>query len=87
VNPRVANIVEKISAFKLQTIALQEAQAGNVAGATQKLKQAATQLLNLGENELAQAAAQEAQNLQQQGQMSSAGTKRLHYETRKLTQG
>ncbi len=86
VNPRVANIVERISAHKLQTRALQDAQAGNVAGATQKLRQAATQLLNMGENELAQAAMQEAQNLQQQGQMSASGTKRLNYGTRKLTQ-
>ncbi len=86
INPRIANIVEKVSAFKLQTRALQDANDGNVAGATQKLKQAATQLLNLGESELAQAALQEAQNLQQQGQMSASGTKRLNYGTRKLTQ-
>lgn len=86
INPRVANIVEKVSAYKLQTRALQEANAGDVAGATQKLKQAATQLLNLGENDLAQAALQEAQNLQQGGQVSASGTKRLTYGTRKLTQ-
>jgi Ca-activated chloride channel family protein len=86
VNPKVANIVEKISAFKLQTRALQDAQAGNVAGATQKLRQAATRLLELGENDLAQQAMLETQNLQQQGQMSGAGTKRLQYGTRKLTQ-
>lgn len=86
VNPKVANIVEKVSAFKLQTRALQDAQAGNVAGATQKLRQAATRLLELGENELAQQALQETANLQQQGQMSSTGTKRLQYGTRKLTQ-
>jgi Ca-activated chloride channel family protein len=85
-NPRVANLAEKVNAHKLQTRALQDAQAGNIAGATQKLKQAATQLLNLGETQLAQAAMQEAQNLQQQGQMSAAGTKRLSYGTRKLTQ-
>ncbi len=86
INPRVMNLVERVNAHKLQTRALQDAQAGNVAGATQKLKQAATQLLNMGETGLAQQAMQEAQNLQQQGQMSSAGTKRLNYGTRKLTQ-
>lgn len=75
-----------MSAFKLQTRALQEAEAGNIAGATQKLKQAATQLLNLGENDLAQTAMQEAQNLQQGNQVSPTGTKRLTYGTRKLTQ-
>jgi len=86
VNPQIANLVERINAHKLQTRALQDAQAGNIAGATQKLRQAATQLLNMGENDLAQAAMQEAQNLQQQGQMSAPGTKRLNYGTRKLTQ-
>jgi Ca-activated chloride channel family protein len=85
INPRVMNLVERVNAHKLQTRALQDASAGNIAGATQKLKQAATQLLNLGEAELAQQALQEAQNLQQQGQMSAAGTKRLNYGTRKLT--
>ncbi len=82
----VMNLVEKVSVFKLQTRALEEAQAGNVALATQQLRTAATRLLNLGEVELAQAAQQEADNLQQQGQMSAGGTKKLQYGTRKLTQ-
>jgi Ca-activated chloride channel homolog len=87
INQSIANLVEKVSAFRLQTQALKDAQAGNTVGATQKLKQAATQLLNMGETDLANAALQEAQNLQQPGgQMSSAGTKRLNYGTRKLTQ-
>ncbi len=82
----VMNIVEKVTAFKLQTRALEEAKAGNVAGATQKLRAAATRLLDLGEEELANAALQEADNLEKKGQMSAAGTKKLRYETRKLTQ-
>ncbi len=85
-DPRIMNLVEKVSAFKLQTRALDEAKMGDIAGATQKLRAAATRLLNMGETELAQTAQQEADNLQQQGKMSSAGTKKLHYETRKLTQ-
>ncbi|OQY91991.1 MAG: hypothetical protein B6D41_08730 [Chloroflexi bacterium UTCFX4] len=86
INPQVMNIVERVSAHRLQTQALSDAQAGNIPGATQKLKAAATRLLNIGESQLAQDAMQEANNLQQQGQMSSAGTKRLNYGTRKLTQ-
>lgn len=82
----VMNLVEKVSVFKLQTRALEEAQAGNVALATQQLRAAATRLLSLGEADLAQAAEQEANNLQQQGQMSASGTKKLHYGTQKLTQ-
>ena len=82
----VMNIVEKVTAFKLQTRALEEAKLGNVAGASQKLRAAATRLLEMGEEELAQSAIEEADNLEKSGQMSARGTKKLRYETRKLTQ-
>jgi Ca-activated chloride channel family protein len=85
-DPAVMNIVEKVTAFKLQTRALEEAKMGNVAGASQKLRAAATRLLELGEEDLAQSALEEAENLEKSGQMSSHGTKKLRYETRKLTQ-
>jgi Ca-activated chloride channel family protein len=85
-NPRVMNIVEKVTAHKLQTRALDEAAAGNIAGATQKLRAAATRLLELGEEELAQTALDEAKRLERGESMSSRGTKKLRYETRKLTQ-
>lgn len=84
--PEVMNIVEKVTAFKLQTRALEEAKLGNVAGASQKLRAAATRLLEMGEDELAQSALEEAENLEKSGQMSARGTKKLRYETRKLTQ-
>ncbi len=85
-DPRIMNTVEKVTAFKLQTRALDEAGLGNIAGATQKLRAAATRLLELGEPNLAHAAQQEAENLERTGQMSSSGTKKLRYQTRKLTQ-
>mgnify|MGYP001228365188 CR=1 FL=1 len=86
INAQVMNLVETVSAYKLQTRALDDAGRGDVAGATVKLRAAATRLLGLGEDELAQAALQEADNLDQQGSLSSAGTKKLRYETRRLTQ-
>jgi Ca-activated chloride channel family protein len=82
----VMNLVEKVTAFKLQTRALEEAKLGNVAGASQKLRAAATRLLEMGEQDLAQSALEEADNLEKSGQMSARGTKKLRYETRKLTQ-
>jgi Ca-activated chloride channel family protein len=82
----VMNIVEKVTAFKLQTRALEEAKMGNVAGASQTLRAAATRLLEMGEEDLAQSAMEEAENLEKSGQMSSYGTKKLRYQTRKLTQ-
>ena len=84
--PEVMNMVERVSAFNLQTRALEQAQLGDIVGATQKLRAAATRLLDLNEHDLADTALTEAQALEQQGAMSSAGTKKLRYETRKLTQ-
>jgi Ca-activated chloride channel family protein len=83
VNAPVMNIVEKVSAFKLQTRALQDVQAGNVSGATQKLQSAVTRLLSQGETELAQTMQQEINNLQQSGQLSSEGQKTIKFGTRK----
>jgi Ca-activated chloride channel homolog len=82
----IMNIVEKVTAFKLQTRALEEAKLGNIAGASQQLRAAATRLLEMGEEELGRSALEEAENLEKTGQMSSLGTKKLRYETRKLTQ-
>ncbi len=86
VDPQIMNLVERLTAYKLQNRALDEAAAGNIVGATQKLRAAATRLLEMGEEDLAQAAQQEADSLEKQGQMSDSGTRKLRYETRKLTQ-
>ncbi len=86
VNAEVMNLVEKVSAFKLQTRALTEAEAGNIAAATKKLQAAATVLLNLGEDDLAKAAEREILSLKKTGALSAAATKKLEYGTRKLTQ-
>lgn len=83
VHAPVMNVVEKVSAFKLQTRALKDLQAGNVSGATQKLKSAVTRLLSQGEAELAQTMQQEITNLEQSGQVSSEGQKTMKFGTRK----
>lgn len=83
VHAPVMNIVEKVSAFKLQTRALQDLQSGDVANATQKLKSAVTRLLNQGEVELAEAMQREVQNLEQSGQLTSEGQKTIKFGTRK----
>jgi Ca-activated chloride channel family protein len=85
-DPRVMNLVEKVTAFKLQTRALSEAEAGNLAGATQKLRAAATRLLDLGELDLAQKAQAQAEQLEQGKSMSAESQKELRYATRRLTQ-
>ncbi len=85
-DPRVMNLVEKVTAFKLQTRALAEAEAGNLRGATQKLRAAATRLLDLGELDLAGKAQQQADQLEQGGGLSAETQKELRYATRRLTQ-
>ncbi len=79
------NLVEKVTAFKLQTRALDAARMGDTEGASRQLRAAATRLLQIGEKQLAEAAIAEAENLEEKGEMSSAGTKKLRYATRKLT--
>ncbi|MGQ9826299.1 MAG: vWA domain-containing protein [Roseiflexus sp.] len=85
-DPRVMNLVEKVTAFKLQTRALAEAEAGNLSGATQKLRAAATRLLDLGELELAQKVSEQAAHLEQGQAISVENQKELRYATRRLTQ-
>jgi len=84
-DPRVMNSVEKATTFKLQTRALQASMAGDVTGATRNLRAAATRLLNLGETELAEAAEKEAEKIEAEGLVSTAATKKLTFETRKLS--
>lgn len=80
----VMNSVERVSAFKLQTRALSEAEAGNITGATQKLRGAATRLLQLGEVDAAADLQAQAASLDRQGANSNTlkaleygGTRRL----------
>ena len=78
-NPEVMNIVEKTSAFKLQTRALEDLDMGNVQGATQKLRGALTHLLNQGDTDLAATVQQELDNLEKGRVMTSEGRKTIRF--------
>jgi len=82
-NGHVMNVVEKVQAYKLQTQALSEAELGNVHAASQKLRQAVTILLSQGEAELAEQMSQEAERLDQSGQMSNEAKKTIRLTSRK----
>ena len=84
-SPIVMDIVKRVNVFKLRTRALDEAATGDVQGATKKLKTAATILLDLGEDELANKIDGETEKLKRQGQLSPDGSKELKDRTRKLT--
>jgi Ca-activated chloride channel family protein len=84
---RVMNLVERVTAHKLQTQALDEAAAGKLAAATQKLRAAATRLLELGEAEMAKAALSEALNLEEGGMLDPAAAQVMRYQTKRLSEG
>jgi Ca-activated chloride channel family protein len=78
------SVVQAVSAFKLQSQAIDEAGRGNVAGATRRLRRAGEHLIEMGQEDLGQTMLVEADLLEKEGQMSSEGTKKLRYGTRKL---
>ena len=80
----VMNIVERVLAHRLQTLALDEAAHGDLAKATQRLRAAATRLLDLGENDLARRADVQAELIEQKGQLDLAEAKKMRYATRRL---
>lgn len=82
-DPRVMNIVEKVSAFKLQTRALEDLEAGNVKAATVKLQGALTHLLNQGDTTLAATVQEELANLEKGRVMTPEGRKTIRFESGK----
>jgi Ca-activated chloride channel family protein len=78
------SVVQAVSAYKLQSQAIEEAERGNVSQATQRLRAAGERLIEMGQDDLGQTMLVEAELLEQEGQMSSEGTKRLRYGSRKL---
>lgn len=83
-DPNLMSVIRKVSAFKLQGQAIEEAGQGNIAGATRRLRAAGERLIEMGEEDLGQTMLDEAQHMEESGEMSSEGTKRLRYGTRKL---
>jgi len=84
-NPRVMNSVEKATTFKLQTRALQASMVGDTETAGKNLRAAATRLLSMGETELAEATTQEAERIEAEGHASASATKKLTFDTRRLS--
>jgi Ca-activated chloride channel family protein len=84
-DPTVMSVVERVSAYVLQTRALDDLASGNKGAATKKLRAAATRLLAVGEAELARTVQLEAERIEQAGEVSPEGAKEMRYATRKLT--
>jgi len=82
-NPQVLNLVERLTAYRLQRRAMEDVTTRNLEGATQKLQAAATILLEAGETELARTYQREAERLRQQGELSEEGRKTITFDTGK----
>jgi len=89
---RVMNIVEKVGAFKMGAFALDHAQSAALTGdpqdkdaATMRLRQAATRLLDLGEIALASSMLKQADTLESSGNLDADVTKKLRYDSRKIS--
>ena len=83
-DPHLMSVIQRVSAFKLQNQAMKEANRGNVAGATRRLRRAGERLIELGKEDLGQTMLTEAERMEKEGQMSAEGTKKMRYGTRKL---
>ena len=83
-NPAVARMVQKIAAYELSTRALADAAAQGPAGASQRLRAAATRLLEMDEPLLAEAMQRRADTVELGGQVDAGLTKRLRYDTRSV---
>jgi Ca-activated chloride channel family protein len=86
VDGRLMNIIERVLAHRLQTQALDEAVAGDAARATQRLRAAATRLLELGELEMAQQAEQQAARIERGGHIDLAVAQKMRFATKRLTE-
>lgn len=82
----ILNALSKLNLYRLQEMARQEADQGKTEQATRRLELLGSYLLADGEGELAAVAFEEAGQLRQTRNLSSAGRKRLRYGTRALTQ-
>ena len=81
---KVRRALEKVTAYRLQELAWQEARRGNVDQATRRLASVITRLVQMGEEELARKVEEETRRLQRTGQTSAAGKKEIRYSTRRL---
>jgi Ca-activated chloride channel family protein len=76
--------LEKVTAYRLQESAWEEARAGNIEGATRRLQAVATRLVSMGEERLAKVVEAEARRLENTGRTSAVGKKEIRYGTQRL---
>jgi Ca-activated chloride channel homolog len=81
---KVMNVIERVNAYKMGTQALSAARSGDNGYASEQMRRAATQLLEMGEQRLGQLMLANAQALEEEPQADQNAIKRLRYDTRCL---
>jgi hypothetical protein len=76
--------LERLVAYRLQARAWQDAEAGDIEGASKRLQMAGTRLFESGEADLARTVQNEATRMLRSGHTSAEGRKRIKYGTRGL---
>lgn len=81
---KILSALSRLTLYRLQERAREEAGAGNIDTATRHLKNLASHLLSQGEGQLARTALLEADNLERMSTLSADGGKEIKYGTRAL---
>lgn len=84
VDPLVKHWLERLVAYRLQSSAWTDLEAGRIEEATKRLQMAGTRLFEAGERELARTIQEEATRLLRSGAASDEGRKRIRFGTRGL---
>jgi Ca-activated chloride channel homolog len=82
--PQIIHALSRLMLYRMQERARQEAENGNIDGATRQLKTLASNLLTQGERGLAETILLEMENLQKQNALTIEGSKKIKYGTRSL---
>jgi hypothetical protein len=84
IDSTVRHWLERLVAYRLQSRAWQDVEAGRIDDATRRLKMAGTRLFEAGDVGLAQTVQEEATRLLRNGSASEEGRKRIRFGTRGL---
>jgi Ca-activated chloride channel family protein len=80
----IVDAMSKLTLYRMQEQARKEIAEGTTGSAAKRLQSMATQLINLGETDLARVVLEEVQNIQQKDGLTEEGGKRIKYGTRNL---
>lgn len=84
VPPVIVDAISKLSYYRLQEVAKEDVEGGDIEKATKRLNNLATHLLSMGKSELAKTVMNEIEFLHDTSHFSELGKKKMKYGTRSL---